>query len=232
MAWIESHQSLGQHPKLLRLATSLNIHRAQAIGHLHCLWWWSLDYAPSGDLGSLADGEIALAAYWEGIPGSLVEALKLCGWIDPDGKLHDWAHYAGPCLMAKERQKKYREKRIALRNGDVTNTVTATTTLPNLTKPNLTLPNQTKPKKDIVRFQRPTPEEVSEYAKTIGYSLDGERFCSHYDSNGWMIGKSPMKNWKAAVVTWKKKQQGGADGKTQSGVGITGGFKQTKQPLF
>ena len=55
------------------------------------------------------------------------------------------------------------------------------------------------------RFVRPTPQEVEDYARTIDYpTLDGEQFCDHYASKGYMIGKSPMKDWKACVRTWKR----------------------------
>lgn len=54
------------------------------------------------------------------------------------------------------------------------------------------------------RFKKPTPEQVEEYASSIDFETNGETFCNYYKSKGWMIGKSPMKDWKAAVVTWKK----------------------------
>ncbi len=54
------------------------------------------------------------------------------------------------------------------------------------------------------RFVKPTPAEVEEYARTIDYTIDGEAFCDFYESKGWMIGKSPMKCWKACVRTWKR----------------------------
>ena len=53
----------------------------------------------------------------------------------------------------------------------------------------------------------PTPEAVSRYAKSIKFNLDGEKFCAHYASKGWLIGKNKMKNWQAAVVTWKCNQK-------------------------
>jgi hypothetical protein len=55
------------------------------------------------------------------------------------------------------------------------------------------------------KFIRPTASEVNEYAKEIGFiSLDSSYFLDHYDSNGWLVGKNPMKDWKAAVRTWKR----------------------------
>jgi hypothetical protein len=57
-----------------------------------------------------------------------------------------------------------------------------------------------------LRFQKPTAPEVTSYAKTIGFELDGGRFCDYYESKGWKIGSSPMKSWQAAVRTWKQKR--------------------------
>ena len=57
------------------------------------------------------------------------------------------------------------------------------------------------------RFIKPTSNEVTEYAKTINFTLDGETFVNFYESKGWVVGKSPMKSWQAAVKTWKGKGQ-------------------------
>lgn len=54
------------------------------------------------------------------------------------------------------------------------------------------------------RFFKPTAEEVESYAKEIEYNLNGQSFVDYYESKGWMIGKSKMKDWKAAVRTWKR----------------------------
>lgn len=128
MAWIESHQTLGGHLKLRRLAKALNIHRAQAIGHLHYLWWWALDGAPDGDLSSLNPEEIAEMAEWPGEPEPFVEALRECGWLDPDGRIHDWQDYAGKITGLREANRdRQRRRRNAARDRAVTrdNTVTS-----------------------------------------------------------------------------------------------------------
>lgn len=56
----------------------------------------------------------------------------------------------------------------------------------------------------ITRFQKPTVEEVREYCKERKNSVSAEKFYDFYESKGWLVGKSPMKNWKAAVRTWEK----------------------------
>ena len=53
-------------------------------------------------------------------------------------------------------------------------------------------------------FVKPSVEEVKTYCEAKGYTFDPESFVAYYDSNGWMVGKSKMKNWKAACTTWAK----------------------------
>lgn len=57
------------------------------------------------------------------------------------------------------------------------------------------------------RFIPPTVEEVREYCQSRNNFVDPEGFVNFYTSNGWKVGKNPMKNWKAAVVTWEKRTE-------------------------
>lgn len=54
------------------------------------------------------------------------------------------------------------------------------------------------------RFKKPTLEEVEEYCKERGNSVNPQNFIDFYESKGWKVGKSPMKDWKACVRTWEK----------------------------
>lgn len=58
------------------------------------------------------------------------------------------------------------------------------------------------------RFQKPSVEEVQAYCMDKGYRIDAAYFIDYYDSKGWLIGKTPMKDWKAAVRTWVRNQKG------------------------
>jgi hypothetical protein len=89
-AWIESHQELANHPKTKRFRRALGINTPQAIGHLHMLWWWALDYAQDGDLSRFAASDIAEACEWEEEPDDLYSALVEAGWIDACGRLLHW----------------------------------------------------------------------------------------------------------------------------------------------
>lgn len=59
------------------------------------------------------------------------------------------------------------------------------------------------------RFRAPALEEVaayaSEYCAKQRLDLSGfsaERFIDHYTANGWRVGRTPMKDWKATVRNW------------------------------
>lgn len=55
-------------------------------------------------------------------------------------------------------------------------------------------------------FVKPTPSEVEDYAKQIAFSVSGSYFCDFYEARGWMAGKVKMRDWRAAVRTWKQRQ--------------------------
>ena len=57
------------------------------------------------------------------------------------------------------------------------------------------------------QFRKPTPEEVQAYCDERQNSISGSEFCDFYESKGWVVGKSPMKDWKAAVRTWENKRK-------------------------
>lgn len=57
------------------------------------------------------------------------------------------------------------------------------------------------------RFVPPTQEEVTAYCKKMDYRFDPECFMDYYISNGWRVGRNPMKDWKAAVRTWNAKEK-------------------------
>ena len=53
------------------------------------------------------------------------------------------------------------------------------------------------------RFKKPTLEEVQSYCRDRQNDVDAQRFIDYYSSNGWKVGKNPMKDWRAAVRTWE-----------------------------
>lgn len=60
--------------------------------------------------------------------------------------------------------------------------------------------------KDNAHAHRPTVEEVAAYCRERGNSVDAERFVDFYASKGWKVGNQPMKDWKACVRTWERRE--------------------------
>ena len=117
-AWIESHQTLVRHPKTMRLARSLGVSVPTAIGHLHCLWWWALEYAQDGELTEFEPEDIASASLWEGDAQAFVSALIESCFLDHADTalyIHDWHDYAGKLI---EKRKSDAERKRQSRTSD------------------------------------------------------------------------------------------------------------------
>jgi hypothetical protein len=231
MAWIESHQSLGTHLKLRRLARTLGICRAQAVGHLHYLWWWAVDGAPSGDLSALCALEVAELAEWPGDAETFLAALRDCGWIDSDGKIHDWKDYFGRILTFREgNRERQNRRRKALRNGGVTRDVRVTSrvrngsvtglpyrtgtvpypTVPECVSPGVDTPPEGTHAKDAhTDSSWPTLNEVLTRADLRGIPKDcAEKWWHEHDARGGCDRHGqPLRRWESALlafaVSWR-----------------------------
>lgn len=206
MAWIESHQNLRDHPKTLRLERALHVTRTCVIGHLHVLWWWAMDYAQDGDLSRFTNAEIAAASLWPGDADEFCQALESAGFVSANPlQIHDWMDYCGK-LIARRQKNAIAMK--ASRAQHVDNTCRAT--VPNPTVPNQTIKRERAAKAASPRqpsFAKPTFEEVRDYINAKDYQLDPVKWYAHYEANGWRVGKNPMRDWKAAVITWTRKDE-------------------------
>lgn len=69
-------------------------------------------------------------------------------------------------------------------------------------------PDGGKPRAQRKRFVPPTVEEVAAYCRERQNGIDPEAFVDFYMGKGWLVGKSPMKDWRAAVRTWEHDRRG------------------------
>lgn len=112
MAWIELHQSLVRHPKVLRVSAALRVSEEAVIGHMATLWCWALDAKPQG--GPLSALDVRAGSNWKA-RADIATALAEAGFLDERGDgywLHDWTEYAGRLIrqreMAKQRARRAR----------------------------------------------------------------------------------------------------------------------------
>lgn len=90
---------------------------------------------------------------------------------------------------------------------------------------NLTKPNKTKQSKESMaaepptrpRFSPPSLDEVAAYCRERANGIDAQHFLDYYTANGWKVGKNAMKDWKAAVRNWERRDDHA--GRSDSGHG-------------
>jgi hypothetical protein len=247
MAWIESHTALARHPKTLRLSRALGVSIPAAIGHLHLLWWWALEYAPDGDVGRFDAADLTLACMWEGEEAALLPALQQAGFVDADGTLHNWDEYAGRLLDRRhanakkqaEWRNRHRPSIIEVDNHDVTVTSPPRTaaTVPNRTVPNQpSAPNGAGPALHAVpkpsKPKLPAHPAVRVLRQTLGFSPDERQRetisqCVGSDEEAVLLFTQCCTAWKdagynsrnlAGVLDWF--QEGGPPPRERSPNGL------------
>lgn len=67
-------------------------------------------------------------------------------------------------------------------------------------------PTEVKKRETRKRFSPPSAAEVREYCRERENAVDAESFVDFYVAKGWKVGNAPMKDWKAAVRTWEKRE--------------------------
>lgn len=174
--WIESHQSLRNHPKVKKAARLAGISEPEMIGRLHYLWWWALDYAPDGDLSKYSDDDIESAVDWHGEPGQFVKALIECGFNDHCGLIekvkrgrvvHDWYEYGGKLIEKREMNA---ERMRAKRATHVQRTTGARTptTEDKIREDNSTEEKSTEDNRRATHAQSPLPIQVQAFIDSGG----------------------------------------------------------------
>jgi hypothetical protein len=200
-----------EHPKLLALQAALELSRFEAVGLLECLWHFTANYAPSADVGRWPNLSIAQFIGWNDDPDKLVDALVTTGWLDKHKThrlvVHDWHDHADETVIKRLQRagsgmvtgkhprlngKAVRQRPTTADNGC------------------LPMPTPTPTPKPVKRerakkMRIPTVAECVEHGKTIGVSADdSEHFHNYHTSRGWVVGNHPMRDWKAAMQTWKR----------------------------
>jgi hypothetical protein len=114
---------------------------------------------------------------------------------------------------SRERVRRHRERYIALRNASsVTSSASASASVDDRIR------GSVRERRTVTHFIKPTIEEIKLHGAKIGLpDYECEAFNNYYESNGWKVGKNPMKSWPHALANWKLKYQ-------------SNGPKQNQQP--
>lgn len=207
--------SFPHHPKTKKLKRRIG---AEGVLCLITLWIFTAQNKPDGNLKGMSEEDIELAAGWEGDAGRMLGALLDVGFAvrTHDGfALHDWKENNPYAAAAPERSESARKAANARwskgeeNKGD--NAERNAERMPDASRGNAPSPYPSpspepnkRSKSSGERFSPPTLLEVTSYCSERKNSVDPERWHDYYQSNGWMVGKNKMKDWKAAVRTWEK----------------------------
>ena len=151
--------------------------------------------------------------------------MKMIKTFD-DGSIEliNWEKRQSYTMTAYERVKKHRENKKKLENDNemITNDNANDNTKikKNKIKKNKINNTDTDVAKATTssKFVKPELKEVEEYCKERQNGIDPQHFLDYYNSNGWKVGKNPMKDWRAAIRTWER--NGFNKKKTGSGKAI------------
>ncbi len=116
--WIQIYSNLPRHPKVTRLADALSLAsqavnpNVMAAGLLVSLWSWASQNAVDGDLSRCTPRAVADACQWKRRPEALLEGLRAAGFLDPDGRLHDWDEHERLYLDAVARKRELTRLRV------------------------------------------------------------------------------------------------------------------------
>jgi hypothetical protein len=199
--WIKIEHGLPDKPEVMRLASMLNIDDMQVVGHLVRFWCWCDQNMSRGcpvvtgtkkglDRVAMRDG--------------FVDAMVSVGWlsVDTDGQIsipnydHHLSHSAK--TRGNEQKKKANQRLLSRACPDVVPMTTGQSGGP-----------EKRREEKIKRIHTyPNLEEVRSYLMELQETrFTAEQFYDYYEMCGWKVGGKPIKNWKAAIRTWRNRSQ-------------------------
>jgi len=109
-----------------------------------------------------------------------------------------------------KRMRKETDKRKAFsdsRRKNISKRYEKSTLVPTLVPTSVVLVDNENEDEDINKNENKIPpilEYVKKYCEDRNNGIDPQHFLDYYESNGWRVGRSKMKSWKAAIRTWEK----------------------------
>ena len=108
-----------------------------------------------------------------------------------------------------ERVRRFRDKKALHCNGSVTQSNALVTECNTEIEIDIDIEKEKEKEREkkeskAKRFTPPTLEDVTAYCIERANNIDAQHFIDYYTSNGWLVGKNKMKDWKAAVRTWER----------------------------
>jgi len=197
--WMKVDLTLPDKPEVIGMADMLGIHEDEVVGKMIRFWRWCDQHLKDCHAQNVT---LSFLDRYLGVTG-MGQAMCDVGWlvVVEDGLLipnfdRHLSQGSKQRALASERKRKQRsEMSRAKRDTSVTRE-----------EKRREEKKESKPKKPRATFQKPTVEQVQQYAREHNYQIDAQAFWDYYEANGWMVGRNPMRDWKAAVRQWQRRQ--------------------------
>jgi len=124
-----------------------------------------------------------------------VSRVSIQKWL----KLLEDKKYIKRSIIYKEGSKQIETRYITLVNNPNKQKLTDNNNI-NITNNNLTDNNKG-------RFKKPSIQDIDIYCSERQNKLCAETFYDFYESKNWYIGKNKMKDWRASVRTWERREK-------------------------
>lgn len=123
----------------------------------------------------------------------------------------DIQNYIGKSSTEADRQRSY-QNRITTEKCKNSNKLSNKISTPEIeTEKEIKLNKETTTKvvvkKKRQKFVKPTKQQIEEYCRELNVTFDADKFIDYYESKGWYVGKSPMKDWKATLRNWLRQER-------------------------
>lgn len=164
-----------------------------------------LNYAENGAVANFEDSAVTVAFEFvrQDLDYTAKKYAETCARRAESGKLGGLAKVAN---ASKCYQKQANASKAKHNDNDVDNDVDNDRDI------NISFQKEKSTKEKVSRFIKPYVEEIRSYCESRKNGIDAQAFFDFYESKGWKVGNTPMKNWQAAVNTWeRRKNQGGAN---------------------
>ncbi|MDB5345307.1 MAG: hypothetical protein JWP89_3684 [Schlesneria sp.] len=193
--WIKVEKASGGKPEVLRIAELLHVHPTHAFGLCVQFWCWCDDQMTNGDAMSVTYQTLDALLGHQGF----CEALVKVGWMT--------TRYGRIRVTNFDRHLSESSKKRALANNrkqGLRERSTKATRVPREEKKREEK-KVSKKEENAPSFRPPTVEEIRDYCTARNSTVDPEQFRDFYESKGWLVGAAKMKDWKAALRNWEKR---------------------------
>lgn len=139
-----------------------------------------------------------------------IKELQAAGYVSIEKEQNKLGQFSGNLWTVNESPKHRSQENRTTENFTTANRSQKNRTTENFTQRTTNNKNNQNNTKSTTRartrekFTPPTLEDVAAYCRERKNNVDPQRWLDHYTSNGWRVGKNPMKDWKAAVRTWER----------------------------